>query len=65
MVISDYKIVEVSNTTATKTSVLEHEIKRLIKNDWHPLGGIAADSNGTLYQVMIKYEAFDYKSPDD
>lgn len=33
---------------------LDKEVKKLMKEGWEPLGGIAVEK-GTFYQAMVKY----------
>jgi hypothetical protein len=61
--ITDYTVISVSGTTSNKASSIESEAKRLIKEDWTPLGSITSDNEGALYQVMIKYAQSDNAHP--
>ena len=33
---------------------LAEQVNKLIENGWQPQGGIATDSEGFLYQAMVK-----------
>ena len=61
--ITDYTIISVRGTTSQKVSSVASKAKRLTKDGWTPLGAISSDTDGALYQVMIKYTQSDNAHP--
>jgi hypothetical protein len=54
--IIEYKIINVHADEVNKILHLQHLVNEQVVEGWQPKGCLVVDSEGTIYQTVVKYE---------